>query len=158
MSADFYAALKQAIAVLSPTPASDIEAAAALNAQTVTLDPQDVNTGDAAQILRATATGELFALYQLSLKSPSGTSPPSTQDQQIAAAWTTYQTLTNSDVLAVADPTRWAICQSVLTLLGPSGAGVISQSSLDAITSLRTPTTPKWDRVITTDDIAATRS
>src|SRR5438045_1665753 len=110
-----YAAVAQALAALSPAPSSDKEAADTLNAQLTPLPPQDVPTAYVRNLFLL--AGDWFAISQLAKQQPSGSNPPTPEDQAIMAAFITVETLSNQFTQSIhtSDEATW---QRVNTLLG----------------------------------------
>lgn len=148
-----YAAVKAADAALSPAIADPAAAAAALNAQTVSV-VVDMATADARAVLLV--SGEWFGIKQLGKQSVSGTSPPTAMDQAIAAANIAVDTLTLTTVLHVSDAPTWAKVQQLAG--GLITAGVLSQASLDTWTAMRTKTQPAWTPPLSAGDLQTARN
>lgn len=146
-----YLGLKAADAVLGINDPT--QAAAALNAQTVTV-AIDIPTASARSVLLL--RGELFKVKQLAKMPLSGASPPTAMDQAIAAADTCVDTLTLTDVLHTGSAVEWA---AMLPMIGAlQAAGVISAASVATWTAMRTQTVPTWDPPPTDQDIIHARS
>lgn len=148
------AQVKAADAALSPPLSDTNAAAAALNAQTTTLPPQDINTGDVERIL--VPTGEMFAINAFSQKTVSNPVSPTISDIQIMAAWNMVRILERFNVIQTSLDSVWQASQEQLGIL--EQAGLLSPSSAAAIAALRTPTVPLWDPPLTGNDIATARA
>jgi hypothetical protein len=152
-----HAQLKAAYEALSPAPADDAAAAAALNAQTTTLPPQDALCSDARQVILL--TGEWVAIKALASQTVSSFTSPTLSDQAAIAAATCEAALdpsSNIQSLTVSDNAVWA---SVQTMLGALySAGVLSAASHDRLTALRTPTVQTWEPPVTAEDVSVARS
>lgn len=150
-----YDALAQAWAALSPVPATDLEAADLLNAQTRTLPPQDIPVG----VVKNTylLSGEWFPITQLAKRETSGTNPPTDADMAIIAAFLTVETLNSGRTTAIAT-SRDDVWVRVNQLIGALvAAGVVSTETYNALAALRTPAVPLWPVILTEHDVAAAR-
>lgn len=129
------------------------QAAAALSAQTVTVT-MDIATADARAVLLL--SGEWFKVKQLAKMPLSGASPPSPQDQAVAAADICIDTLTLTEALHFADDVQWQAAQPMIQ--GLLAAGVVSPASAAAWVALRTKTMLVWAPPPTDQDILHARS
>jgi hypothetical protein len=143
-----YASLKAAIAALSPMPASPDQIAAAVNAQTIAATA-DVMCADVEKVV--VPTGEFFAIYQTSLKTPSGQTPATQTDQVIAAAWAFYRMLNQWTTIQTSNAAVLAAVRAGLT--GLQSAGLLSAASVAAIDALWTANAPVWVPAVTAGDV-----
>jgi hypothetical protein len=144
----FYAALKDAVDALGATN-DPVAVAAALNAQTGDPVAVDIPTKEARQVVLL--TGEWYKIKQLSKQPLTG----SVKDLSIVAADVCIDTLTLTDTIHAADAENWAAIQRMMGALVQ--AGVVSQASADAWAAMRMHTPPKWDRIITDQDVIAVK-
>jgi hypothetical protein len=128
-----YEAIKAADAALGIADPGD--AAAALNAQTITVQG-DVATSDARSAILP--TGEYGALVLLADTRDFTTTPR----QLVVAAITAIATFDSNRVVKADDAAAWNGVQSMLGAF--VSAGVVSAASRDAILAMRTQTVPKW--------------
>lgn len=142
-----YAALKSADAALGI--ADPAAAAAALNAQTVTV-AADIPSADARAVLLL--SGEWFKIKQLAKMALTGTAT----DQAIAAADICVDTLTLTTTLQTSSDAVWAAMQPMIG--GLQAAGVISADSVAAWAAMRERTRRAFPSDVTGDDIIAART
>lgn len=147
-----YFALKEADAVLG---ISDPEqAAAALNAQTVTLPPQNIPADLIRNILRRPL--EWPRILLVARMALSGAVPPTATDQLVTACVAAADLADSSTLIQTSDESVWATFLSGIQAF--LAAGLIGQASHDAIVALRTPTVPAWPKIIIADDVVAART
>ena len=141
-----FKALRAGIAALDPAIISDVDRAAALNAQTQS-KAMPVSVSDIEKII--VPTGELFKITTIGSQTPSGA--PS--DQLIAAAWSFARMMERWQTIEVDNADLWAAAKS--TLEGLQSAGVLSAGSVVAIEELRSRQVLVWAPPVTAYDIAA---
>lgn len=143
-----YHALKVADAALSPPIPDPSAAAAALNAQTTTLPPQDFPALSALNILLT--NGDWPKIIARSETRPIDSAGP------ISAALSAIALLESRSTIQASSATVWAAFAASMGALVT--AGDISSASQAAIAALRTPTVPAWPVVLTGNDVTAARS
>ncbi|WP_428485934.1 hypothetical protein [Rhodopila sp.] len=151
-----YAALKTAVAALSPVPATLDLVVAAINAQSTTLTSQTFPWSAAKLIARQASTGDWSRIVARARGTPA-LPPASTADQAILAAINAVESL-DSDIIDPTNAPTWAAFQAGLAALGPSGpggigSGDISAATIAAITALTTVTGPAWVPAVTAGQV-----
>ncbi len=144
-----YAALKSAIASLSLMPVGNAAIAAAINAENDSPTTVDIQSSAVEAIV--VPTGEFYAIYQASLKAPSGASPPTAADQVIAGAWNFYRMLNQWTTVSTSQAPVLAGVKAALG--GLEAAGLISTNSVAAIEALWVSTPPLWVPAVTVGDV-----
>jgi len=140
--------LKAAITALSPMPSSIEAIASTLNAEVQSV-AVDVSTTDVEKII--VPTGEFYSIYQVSIKTPSGTNPPSQADQVMGLAWYFYRMLNQWQTIQTSQPSVMAAVTVAISQL--EAAGILSVASAGAITALTTQSAPVWQPAVTSRDI-----
>ena len=145
-----YAALKGAIAALSPPPALGdyAGAAAVLNAQTATLTGQAF-TVHAAKIVAQTSTNMSWARILQRAQATAAIPPATATDAAILAA----RTVASMDDAQVVDPSSagYAAWQAGLNAL--QGVGDLTTADVAAINALATVAAPAWSPPVTAGDV-----
>ena len=151
-------AVKAAYLALSPAPATDDAALAALNAQTdtSTVPIADVPIAAIHGILLLSVTADWERIEGASAQALSATweTAPTTQDQITLAAKSALA-LPTSQITAI-QPSDWASFVADLTVL--EQGGVISSASLSAIQGLAVFIAPHWSRTITEGDLQSAKA
>lgn len=151
-----YAQLKAAYLALSPAPADDTAAAAALNAQTATMATQNVPVSAIHGVLLLSATGDWLRIAARAQQSYSSGYPasPIAGDMAINAAKLAIE-LAGSKVDAVM-AASWPAFSAFLGVLASTGD--ISAASQASIAALANPTVPAWQPAITPGDLQTARA
>lgn len=144
-----YPDLKAALEELSPTPADNVEATSVINAQTLVLSAQDVPTQ--AVLAYLLTTGEWGAVEAAS--QPGSGAP----DQIKVISINLVRTCTTPAITVF--QTSDAQVHSVISaaLGGLQTAGLISATSIAALTAMIQPTVPRWDPPVTVNDVATAK-
>lgn len=143
-----YAAVKAADAALSPALPDPVAAAAALNAQTVTLPPQDFPALSALNVLLL--YDDWPKIIVRSEMRPVDNGGP------ISAALNAVALLEARGTIYASNDTVWTAFQAMLAALVASGD--IGPASQAALLALRTPSVPRWPVALTDHDIDTARS
>jgi hypothetical protein len=151
-----YATLKAADAALPGAPLDLADATAALNAQTVTLPPQDIAVSSAMGVLLLSPTGDWLRLEAAAAQAISSLTAP-TQADQVTMAAKLALALVSGPVTAIgtSQPSILATWNGFVAAL--VAGGVLSAATQAALQALVTPTVPLWPVVLTENDVAAAR-
>ena len=146
-----YAALKAAIAALSPAPAAGdyAGAAAALNAQTVTLTGQAFTVG-AAKLVAQTSGNMSWARVLQRAQGTATVPPATTMDMAILAA-RTIVSMPDAQLVNPAAGSGWAAWLAGLTAL--QAVGDLTAADVAAIDALASVTAPAWSPPVTAGDV-----
>jgi hypothetical protein len=144
-----YAALKAALAALSPVPPDIPSQVAAINAQTITLTNQPFAWSVAKALARTATTGDWSRIVARARQTP--TLPPATAtDAAILMAINAVEA-EDADVMDPTNAERWATLQAGLAAL--QAIGDISAATVAAINALTTVTQPAWVPAVTAGDV-----